>query len=1514
MEIPREGSDQLSPLQRAYYLIQKLKAELAERPRPPEGDAIAVIGMACRWPGGIASPQELWELLERGGDAITEVPPTRWDAEAWYAPQARLPGKMSSKWGGFCQKAEQFDPAFFGISPLEAYHMDPQHRLLLMVAWEALENAGILPADLDGSDAGVFIGQGATDYFSLLLQALQPEEIGPYLGTGGSGSGASGRLAFHLGCQGPALTIDTACSSSLVAVATACQNLRDGSCSLAIAGGVNMILSPEVQVGLSQAGMLAPDGRCKTFDASADGYVRAEGCAVVILKPLQAALRDGNPILAVVAGAAVVQDGNSGGLTVPNRQAQERLIRKALQGAGITGQDLAYIEAHGTGTSLGDPIEADAWTAVLQSQGRSQPLPIGSIKTNIGHAESAAGIAGLLKGILVLQHHRIPPSLHFSRPNPHIRWEETMLHVPTQPMDLAPTAERHHVAVSSFGFTGTLAQVILSSPPATVASTSPDRSHALLKLSARDPLALAALVSQWRRMLRQHPASLAALSLAANTSRQDEPYRAAFVAADVAGLAAQLDQWRPGSSSTSTEPRIALLFTGQGAQYAGMARQLYEDSAIFREQMDACEAIYADLTGGDSLLIHIYGDADPQAIHQTAITQPALFAVSWSLWRLWSAWGLRPAAVMGHSIGEYVAAAAAGVFSLRVAMALVVARGRGMQSLPQVGAMASVFADASTVADLCQGLEDRISVAGYNAPEQVVVSGEEAAVSEVLRRSVARNVRAVRLQVSHAFHSRLMEPMLPQFQEEVSRVTAQAPRIPLVSNVTADWITESMVADPGYWARHLRLPVRFHESLARMQDAGCTHFLEIGPGTTLMSLAQQTLGGEAACLSSLARDKDNWKTIQETLARLYMDGMRVDWRAWGENRALHLDAIPNYPWQTQAYWIDAQRSLAFDKDRLLATHLYRELWKPLERVPAGASTPGVQPRCLLLSDQADAVQLQLAQSGCRCQSLPRKDFSPANLQAALSRLMGEGPLTVVHLWLLDEGESPIAVEAVLRDTLAMLQELARVSVPLRLLSCTAGAVSVAGEAVPHPLAASIWGAMSVVASEQPDWEVQMLDVDGDLPDALAGLVRTAILGPWNEQKVAARGGAWWKARLEQVEPAAALDASQEIALLPGAAYVLTGGTGALGRQVLGWLASVGATELMILAHSQPNPAVIAELQAMEPRVNLHYVSVDVADAEALRAALLRIHETGKRVRGIFHLAGRLRDRLLPEQRPDDLEAVMAPKLRGAWNLHQTSLELGWDLDHFVLFSSVSALFGTPGQYGYAAANAGLDALAAHRRALGLAGISIQWGPWADAGMAADARLAGGFRQVGLSPFAPEVGLSVLAMALRLPHVVVTAVNVDWQVFSTFLHRGSVSCFESLLDGYDPLRQAAEDFKKALAAAYDRDKPGLVRAFLELVVGHVLGHQGTLRLDPAKALTEQGFDSLLALRLGTRLNELLGTQLPPTFLYLHPRLPDIIERIQADMEPREGKQDDGPDADLEGAELRALLEQELQELR
>jgi acyl transferase domain-containing protein/acyl carrier protein len=913
------GPDRRALLKEALETIERLQARVAAL-ESQRAEPIAIVGLGCRFPGGASTPEAYWALLRDGIDAVTEVPADRWDAATW-ARLAEVGGPTSKYYGGFLEEIDRFDPRFFGISPREATTMDPQQRLLLEVCWEALERAGQAPDRLAGSRTGVFVGITTSDYGELVKRA-GTEALDVYVATGNAHNAAAGRVSYVLGLRGPSVAVDTACSSSLTAVHLACQSLRAGDSRMALAGGVNAILTPDPFVIFSRWGMMAPDGRCKTFDAAADGFVRGEGCGVVVLKRLSDALADGDTVLAVIRGSAVNQDGASSGLTVPNGLAQQEVIRQALGVAGVAPADVSYVEAHGTGTSLGDPIELEALLAVL-GPGRppDRPLTVGSVKTNLGHLESAAGVAGLIKVVLALQHREIPPHLHFAALTPKVVPDPVPLVVPTRRTPWTAAAGPRVAGVSSFGFSGTNAHVVLEEPPSPPAApAAPERPRHLLVLSARSDAALAALAGRLERRLADvADAALGDVGYTLATGRARFPRRLALPAASVAQAREALAAVAGGRAAPdarrgrarAARPRIAFLFTGQGAQYAGMGRALYESCPPFRQALDRCaQGLAAQLDRPLTALLYPEAGAESR-LDETRYTQPALFALEYALAETWRAWGVTPALVLGHSVGEYAAACVAGVLSLDDALAAIAARGRLMQALPAGGAMAAVFADEATVARAIAPHAATLALAAVNGPDSVVVSGDGAALAAVLERLRADGVKSQALTVSHAFHSPLMDPMLDAFEAVVAGTTRQRPRIPLVSNVTGRVAGADELTDARYWRRHVRQPVRFADGVGALHAAGAEVFVEIGPAPTLLGLARRCLPEvPGPWLPSLRKGRDDWAQMLETLGALHVEGVEVDWAAFDRPYGRRRVALPTYPFQRERCWVEAGREAA----------------------------------------------------------------------------------------------------------------------------------------------------------------------------------------------------------------------------------------------------------------------------------------------------------------------------------------------------------------------------------------------------------------------------------------------------------------------------------------------------------------------------------------------------------------------------------------------------------------------------
>jgi acyl transferase domain-containing protein len=853
-------------------------------------EPIAVVGLACRFPGGATSSEDYWRILRGGVDAITEVPADRWDVDSFYDPDPEAPGKMYTRWGGFLDALERFDAGYFGISPREAEVLDPQQRLLLEVAVEALEHAGYAPDPQRGLNASVFIGiMNNNDFVSLKGIPFDPSRVNAHDSTGQAMSAAAGRLSYALGLRGPSMAIDTACSSSLVAIHLACQALRAGECQIALAGGVNVILAPEITISFCKTRMLSPTGRCKTFDAHADGYVRGEGCGLVVLKRLSAALQDEDHILAVVRGSAVNQDGRSSSLTAPNGLAQQEVVRMALEASGIRPAEVDYVEAHGTGTAIGDPIEIEALSAVLR-EGRDarRPFLVGSVKTNIGHLEAAAGVAGLIKIILSLQNEEIPPHLHLEQINPRISLEASKAAIPTCLTPWPQGGKRRIAGISSFGFVGTNAHLIVEEAPEKVTSPRqglPRPPHRMLGLSARNPESLRELAVRYGRMLSERPIDVDDLCYTANTGRIHHAVRAAFVGADSDDLRARIQAFAGGWTEAgitegivpaAATPKIAFLFTGQGAQYPRIGYQLLAVEPIFRDAVERCARIMDPLLPRP--LLSILDDEDRTVLEQTRFAQPALFALEYAILEQWREWGVEPSMVMGHSLGEYVAAVAAGVLSLNDGARLAVARGRLMQSIQTCGGAAAVFASEEFVKPFVEQYPDSLAVAADNAPERVLIAGEQAALQTVCDALEAQGIELRRMTGLIAAHSPLMDPLLDAFESMGAMVTYHPPTIPLVSTSLGRTITQAEIGAPQYWRDHLRNKVRFREGIQALHEAGCRIFVEIGPRNTLIRLGEMCLPFEGLTwLSSLSKEKHDQQQMLESLAELYVRGVRVRW-------------------------------------------------------------------------------------------------------------------------------------------------------------------------------------------------------------------------------------------------------------------------------------------------------------------------------------------------------------------------------------------------------------------------------------------------------------------------------------------------------------------------------------------------------------------------------------------------------------------------------------------------------------
>lgn len=1478
--------------------------------RAAAGQPVAIVGIGCRFPGGVTDPASFWRLLEAGADAIVEIPQDRIDLSHYFDARPATPGRIMTRWGGFLDGLEQFDAEFFGISPLEAERLDPQQRLLLETTWEAFEDAGIDTGALLGRRGGVFVGQWLSDFEGRLF--AEPEGVDFYMTTGSGRYATSGRLSYVFGLHGPSLTIDTACSSSLAAVHLAVRSIRSAESEFAIAGGTNVILQPHISVAYSQSRMMAPDGHCKFGDAQGDGYVRSEGAAVVVLKPLDRALADGDRIYAVIRGSAVNNDGRgSGSMGTPSRAGQEDLLHQAYRDAGVAPGRVGYVEAHGTGTRAGDPVELGALGAVLsEGRGAGPRARVGSVKTNIGHTEGAAGVAGLVKAALSLHHGAIPASLHCHEPNPTIPWADIPVEIARQKTPWPGGGETRIAGVSAFGIAGTNAHVVLEEAPPIAVRDAPTDDIALLVLSARQPHALRELAARYAQLLKSDSApGLGAVCAGAAMRRTPLEHRAAFVATDRATLAAALSIYAAGDAATAEgsvyadrPARLVFVFPGQGAQWVGMGRELLAREPVFRAALERCDAA-ASAWLDTSIVAQLLADPDAPNFRMARIEviQPVLVALAIAYAELLKSWGVVPDAVVGHSMGEVGAAHVAGVIGLDEAMRIICRRSALMGRTSGRGAMAMVDLSMADTERRLSGREHQVSVAASNSPRASVVSGDVTAVHELLTELEADGVFCRQVKVDVASHSPQMEVPAGELVREMAGLKPAAGSVPILSTVLGRH-AQGGEFDAAYWGRNMRQPVRFAECVGAALDDGASVFIELGPHPVLTAAIQQTVQLRDAAASAVAcgrREEPEAAGIRSVAAQAWVAGRRLAWPALLESPAQPVD-LPSYPWQRERHWVraarpvDARRQAAptIGWDNRMQEWLRALRWVRAEPVAAGAAAG--RGEWLVVTERAAWGQalVERLNAASHTASLVVPDQLEIALRAAAGRAALRGVLVCTE-----------STAAARYTPIAALQALARHAQAAgggpRLWFATFGAQAVPGHERARVAvdAAAAWGAGRVIAEEHPEFWGGLVDLDPAAGDAAnADWLAGELLGAGGDSQVAWRSGERFTLRLQNLGAEAA--EPQPMAWRPDAAYLLTGGLGGVGLHVAATMVAQGARRLVMLGRSAlpersqwadvPAGSLpgqrIAAIRALESAgASVHLMQADVADAHSLELALQRYTaEAWPPIRGVIHAAGTTENHLALQTDPQAFARVVAPKLDGALHLDRLLPEL----DAFILFSSVSATIGWPGMANYAAANAGLDALASDRRARGLHGLSIQWGPWEDTGLhageVARQQTAELLRQ-GVQTFSAAQGQAVFGALAGRTDASVTVMPADWAMFQTARRGRDLRLYADLVpsagaDAADGLRLS----ERLAALGHPGERRKLLEPSVRDAVGRVL-KLAPARLDPRKPLGSMGLSSLLAMELRNRLEAALDRPLSATLAWNYPTVDALVAFLAGDAE-------------------------------
>lgn len=1476
---------------------------------------VAIIGMSCRFPQS-ATPGEFWTLLSHGQEAIRIFSQDELLDSGLSEDLILNPNYVPVS--GYVENADYFDASFFDFHRKEAEITDPQFKMFLECAWEALEDAACIPEHFQRK-IGVFVGAGMSlyashDMKSYFLHNLYPHKElidsfeHPQLILGNNQEYLPTRASYKLNLKGPSLNIQTACSTSLVAAHVACQSLLSGECDAAIVGASAFHAPLKSGYLYKEGTFFSPDGHCRVFDKNSEGIVGGNGAGAVVLKRLEDAIVDRDCIRAVIKASAINNDGNAKvSYTAPSFEGQVDVIETAQSLAGIAAESISFVEAHGTGTKMGDPIEFAALNHVFKNNtSKKNFCALGSVKANIGHLDTAAGVASLIKTVLCLENGKIPPQINFSSPNPNLGIEESPFYINTELKDWDKGSSPRTAGLSSFGAGGTNAHFILQEyEPKDIPSFKPEIPQ-ILTLSAKTKESLKQLLTKYQvHFSHLKDTRLEDISYTTNIGRGHFRYRFSTVVNSLEELQSLFKKditFEEIFSSTSDIQEITFLFTGQGSQYVGMGKDLYEQHPVFKESLDNCVDVLQQYFSESILDILFSVENSKEKINNTLYAQPLLFSVEYSLAQLWQSWGVKPNFLLGHSLGEYVAACIGGVFGLQDALKLVVTRAKLMAALPEGGSMISLFTKREVVEEAIS-MEPEVSIAAVNGPESVVITGTKEGCSRVADKFEMQGVEVRPLRVSHAFHSHLMDPILEEFRQVAKAVSYSPSKIPIISNLTGE-ILDTQKINADYWVNHLRQTVEFEKGIKTLHNLGVRTFIEVGPKPILISLAQECLPNiKARWLSSMRNQGNTLKELLTSLKELYLSGHEINWNKFHQPFNRYKVSLPTYAFQRQRYYIDPPRQAKKTEISPPTSIFYRRKWVK-HHAPSnhsinmkenlvcwfifGNNDLLTQNLCEKLRDRGEryilvkldgTIEIKGGQENWTIDPT-HKDHYVALLQKILEVTKAQKIYTL-FLWALKhEGIETEAQEdcgyietysSLLYLTQALLEQDLLKPSTLYFITQRAQSVDPSTDLLNNPLQSPLWSFARSLNVEFAERLCHCVDMDStsNFSDSQMNSLLDSISERDSEEEIIYRGGDRYVAT---IAPYFIPIASQEQIIFNNATYLITGGMGALGQYLASWLALKGAKSLVLMGRSQPSvlcKELISHLK--KTGVTVTIFQGDVSNPKECEALVKILAGLQYPLKGIIHAAGSLDDGAVMSLDSERLQKIIAPKLTGAFNLHTLTTE--YDLDFFVCFSSISSFLGSKGQVNYSMANGFLDALMTYRVQRDKPGVSINWGPWDRIGMASE--IKNKLSNYNLDGISPEKGVEIIEQLLGGPRSTEIAV-IPLKEFGGLENSTGTYAFASLVWNVTSEEGSGKNQQRDPSDCWDQPTKGQILNFIKETIVQLLGEISASQLEEDTGFHDIGIDSIMALQLREKLSKAMKIELSATLIYKYPTLSQLAD--------------------------------------